>query len=314
MAEKREIKQIFDLIFKDLMYLSDAAVIHFINGLFGKNHPLDSSVEHPNTESVSKSLKRLHSDMIIIIGGVHAYHIEAEIKGGGNINIVIRVFEYGLAEALRTKTVSEGGRKISIKFPEARVIYWESSRNTPDEVTLALEYPDGGSYEYRVKAFKFLEHEVEELERGKLAILLPFYVLKLRRKAVSAKTSQRRAELAAEMKAIMDSLVAAIDRARETGLMSEPDEQIVMEHMERLYKELFAQFGEFKEADIMLRDRILTYSEEAAAKAAKKATREAKLEKAFDVAKKMLARGMALPEIADIVELPVEKLQTILSR
>jgi predicted transposase/invertase (TIGR01784 family) len=77
--------------------------------------------------------------------------------------------------------------------------------------------------------------------------------------------------------------------------------------MDRLYRELFAQYKEFKEADTMLQDRILTYSEEAARKAAKKA----KLENSFDVAKRMLERGMALSEIAEIVDLPMDQLQTL---
>jgi hypothetical protein len=33
--------------------------------------------------------------------------------------------------------------------------------------------------------------------------------------------------------------------------------------MEYLYKELFAQYDEFREADAMLQERILTYSEKA---------------------------------------------------
>jgi hypothetical protein len=77
--------------------------------------------------------------------------------------------------------------------------------------------------------------------------------------------------------------------------------------MERLYRELFAQYTEFKEADVMLQDRILTYSEEAA----KEATKKAELKKAFDVAKKMLERGVALSEIAEIVELPIDTLQPL---
>jgi hypothetical protein len=173
---------------------------------------------------------------------------------------------------------------------------------------LSLEFSDGGNYDYKVKAFKFLDHSVDELEKSKLAILLPFYVLKLRKQAVSAKTSERRAELAKEMKPMLDELVTAADRAERTGLMSEADKRIVLEHMDRLYRELFAQYTEFKKVDVMLQDRILTYSEEAAKKAAK----EAKLEKSFDVAKRMLERGMALPEIAEIVEVPIDKLQTLL--
>jgi hypothetical protein len=298
MAKKRETAQIFDLILKQLMCLSNAAVINFINGLFGTKHPLDSKVEYPSTENVSKKLRRLMSDTIVIIGGVHVFHIEAEI--GDDENIAVRVFEYGFMEGLRTKSVSKDGSRISMKFPNARIIYWETTKKTPDEVTLSLEFSDGGNYDYKVKTFKFLDHSVDELERGKLAILLPFYVLKLRKRVVRARTSKRRAELAEEMKSILDELVAAADRAEQTGSMSEADKRIVLEHMERLYRELFTQYTEFKEADVVLQDRILTYSE------------ETKLKTSFDVAKRMLERGMELSEVAEIVELPVDQLQTLI--
>ncbi|GHS90254.1 hypothetical protein AGMMS49957_15840 [Synergistales bacterium] len=213
-------------------------------------------------------------------------------------------------EGLRTKTVSEDGSKISIKFPNARIIYWETTKKTPDEVTLSLEFSEGEQYNYKVKSFKFLEHDIKELEERKLAILLPFYVLKLRKQAVSAKTSKRRAELAIEMKTIVDELVITADRAEASGLVSEADKRIVLEHMERLYRELFAQYTEFKEGDVMLQDRILTYSEEAAEKAELKG----KAEKAFDVARKLLARGMTLLEVAEIAELPIDQLQTLVPR
>jgi hypothetical protein len=337
-AKKRETPHIFDLIFKQLMHLSNAAVINFINGLFGTEHPLDSKVEYPNTEYVSKKLRRIVSDIVVVIGGVHVFHIEAEI--GDDENIVIRVFEYGFMEGLRAKTVSKDGSVISMKFPSARIIYWETTKKTPDEVTLSLEFTDGGKFDYKVKTFKFLDHGVDELEHGKLAILLPFYVLKLRKQAVRARSSKRRAELAVEMKPILDKLVAAVDRAERTGSMNEADKRIVLEHMEQLYKELFDQYTEFKEADVMLQERILTYSEVAALKAAKAARKAAKeemkeeieavkeeieaakeevkaakaavLKKSFDAAKRMLERGMALSEIAEILELPVDKLETLL--
>jgi hypothetical protein len=69
--------------------------------------------------------------MIIIINGAHAYHLEAEI--GSDENIVIRMFEYGFAEGLRTKTVhnsDQSNRKISMKFPSARIICWETTKVT----------------------------------------------------------------------------------------------------------------------------------------------------------------------------------------
>jgi hypothetical protein len=275
---KRETLHIFDLILKQLIRLSSQAVIQFINGLFGSNHPPDSIVEYPNTESVSKKLRRLMSDTVIIINGVHAYHIEGEIDGSADI--VLRVFEYGFAEGLRTKAASEDGG-ITIRFPNARIIYWEMTKDTPDDVVLTLEFPDGGHYDYKVKTFKFLNHSVKELEDHKMAILLPFYVLKLRKRAVRARTSGERSKLAHEMKAVLEDLVASVERCAASGLMNESDKRIVLEHMEHLYRELFGQYEEFTEVDAMLRDRILTYSEEAELKGIEKGK--------FDVARSMLA-------------------------
>jgi hypothetical protein len=311
LTKKRETAQIFDLILKQLMRLSSVAIIQFINGLFGANHPLDSAVEYPNTESVSKKLRRLLSDTIVIIGGVHVYHLEAEI--GDDENIVVRVFEYGLAEGFRTKTVSEDGRTISIKFPNARIIYWETTKKTPDEVTLSLEFPEGGHYDYKVKALKFLEYDIKDLEERKLAILLPFYVLKLRRRAVSARTSRRRAELAWEMKTILNELVAATDRAEASGLMSEADGSIVLDHMEYLYKELFAQYDEFREADAMLQERILTYSEKAELRGREEGRVEGRIEGKKEMARGLLVSGVSPDVIAKTSGLPLDTVKALIN-
>ncbi|MDR3230976.1 MAG: hypothetical protein LBT65_06025, partial [Synergistaceae bacterium] len=88
---KRETLHIFDGIFKRLMESSSLAIIQFINGLFDADHPLDSTVAYPKTETVKDtSLRPQMSDTVIIIGGVHAYHIEAEIDDD-NADMVVRV-------------------------------------------------------------------------------------------------------------------------------------------------------------------------------------------------------------------------------
>ena len=60
-------------------------------------------------------------------------------------------------------------------------------------MVLSLEFPDGGSYDYAIKTLKFLDHGLKELEEKRLVILLPFYVLKLRKRVVSARSHERRA-------------------------------------------------------------------------------------------------------------------------
>jgi predicted transposase/invertase (TIGR01784 family) len=306
-AMKRKTLHIFDMVLKQLLHLSAPAIIQFINGLFDADHPLDSTVEYPNTETVTKKLRRLLSDTVVIIGGVHVYHLEAEISD--DANMAIRVFEYGFAEALRTKTVSDSGEKISIRFPNARVLYWETTGKTPDEVTLALEFPEGGCYDYMVRSFKFLDHEIKELEAQKMTILLPFYVLKLRKKVVQARTTRRRLELSAEMKAILDELVLAVDRGEMAGLMSEPDKRIVLDHMEQMYRELFEQYSEFKEADTMLQDRLMTYEEKAELRGIEKGREEGRKE----IARKLLANGASLDFIAQNCDLPLDTIKGMMN-
>jgi hypothetical protein len=300
---KRETLHIFDLILKQLIRLSSVAVVQFINGLFGANHPLDSTVEYPNTETVSKKLRKLMSDTVIIIGGHHTYHIEGEIDDYANV--ARKVFEYGFAEGLRTQSVEEEGNVITVRFPKARILYWETSGKTPDEATLRLIFPNETSYDYIVETFKFLDHDISELENQKMAILLPFYVLKLRKRVVSAKTGKQRAELSREMKSIFNELVAAVDRSAEAGLMNESDKRTVLEHMERMYRELYSQYREFTEVDIMLKDRLLTYSEEAELRG-----RE---EMAKDMAKGLLAEGVPPDVIARSAGLPLDSVKALMN-
>jgi hypothetical protein len=265
----RSIPDIFDLVFKRLIRLSPGAVIRFINGLFGASHPPDSSVDYPGTETVSRRLRHLLSDTVFVIDGAWTYHIEAQITG--DTEIAIRVFEYGFAQALRTKTTS--GNLITVKFPEARIIYLDPRGNTPDEVTLRLEFPGGGC-DYKVKTFKLLEHSTEELEEKNMFLLLPFYVLKLRRETEKAKTPGRRKILAREMKDLLKTILDATERGMRAGSLSKTDGQMIMEYMERLYQEVYMGYIEFKESDMIVKGMLLTYSEEVALKTRRKTRRE----------------------------------------
>jgi hypothetical protein len=305
---KRETVHIFDLILKQLIRLSSVAIIQFINALFDTNYPLDSKVEYPNTETVSKKLRKLMSDTVVIIGGLHAYHLEGEIDAD-NASVALKVFEYGFAEGLRTQTRTEEDNVTTIRFPQARILYWETSGKAPDEAPLRLIFPDETRYDYKVKTFKFLDHDISELEKQKMVILLPFYLLKLRARAVSARTSKRRTELSKEMKSIFEELVSAVDRSAEAGLMTESDKRTVLELMDRMYRELYSQYREFREVDVMLRDRLLTYSEEAELRGRD----EGRKEGIKEVAKGMLAEGVPPDVIARGSGLPLDAIKALMN-
>jgi hypothetical protein len=137
---------VFDLIFKQLLHLSNRAVTSFINGLFGTRHPPDSIVQYPGTETVSTTLQQRIRDMMLIVNGV-TYHVEAQINY--DADMVIRVFEYSFMYSREKRSANAAGSKITgneirtIEFPKVRVIYWEGGERIPAKQTLRLKFPDG---------------------------------------------------------------------------------------------------------------------------------------------------------------------------
>jgi hypothetical protein len=198
---KRSTAHVFDLLFKQLLHLSNRAVVSFINGLFGTKYPPDSPVEYLSTETVSKKLRPLMSDTRLRVSK-DTYIIEAQIAFDGEM--AIRLFEYGYYGGLWEKTFEDTIR--TIKIPPARIIYWEGKSQTPPEQILRLRFPDDSYYDYRVETFEPLKHSVKELEKKGLAILLPFYILKLRKQVEKAAPGTERKRLKSGMRKLLEEL------------------------------------------------------------------------------------------------------------
>ena len=114
MAE--EIYHIFDKVFKKVLTLSSKAVINLINGLFGTDHPLDSTITYNQTEFEDDNLKKILADTILTINGRNSYHLEAQRENDNSI--VFRVFEYGFGHANRTRKMV-----ILIPFHVLKLLY-----------------------------------------------------------------------------------------------------------------------------------------------------------------------------------------------
>ncbi|GHV91139.1 hypothetical protein AGMMS50268_16420 [Spirochaetia bacterium] len=307
--KKRRKTNIFDRLFKQLMHLSRKAVIRFINGLFGVNHPLNSSVSYPNTEYVTPDLRRFISDITILIGGCK-YQIEAQINN--DLNMAIRVFRYGFEESLRSKTEKDG--EITLSFPQVRVIYWETTRKTQDVLTLNLKFPDGKIHKYQVKTFKFLDYSIAELEQRKMSILLPFYVLKLRKQVKAAKTGKRRQELAKEMEILIDQLVHAAKRSANTGVLDNDDSADVIKQMNHLLHEIYQDYNEFKEVSEMAQKQELRWSEQIKLKARRQERRKNQQEyyqNQLASARNMKADGLPVDKIITYTGLTPQDIENL---
>ncbi|GHU10257.1 hypothetical protein FACS1894151_09460 [Spirochaetia bacterium] len=233
MPEENNHSQLFDNSFKLLMGLSDKAVISFINGLFGANHPLDSPVTGMNNESIKQSLwktyKKSIKDIILKIGNEAIYHIETQIKS--DAVMVTRMFQYGFDIAQKNRKRTKPG-ELYLKFPEQIVIYLEGGPKRA-KLLATLEFPGKKIYSYEVPVLRLKDYSVKTLEERKLLLLLVFEVLKLR------KQEGDRAEIARDLAQIMEEITEAIDRSVKAGLLTEEDKDSLMVVENRLTEELY---------------------------------------------------------------------------
>ncbi|GHV19647.1 hypothetical protein FACS189494_01830 [Spirochaetia bacterium] len=187
----------------------------------------------------------------------------------------------------------------TIEFPGARIIYFESSGKTPKQQILRLKFPDKTWYDYKVDTFNLLDHSVSELEKQGLAILLPFYVLKMRRQVQKAKTDGELKKLSDQLKALLDELLGAVGNLNKRGQIDGKDVEGIIFGMERLYKELFSQYKELAEGDIMLEEKLDYYSD------------KFEIAKAKEIAKSLLSANMPAEDVAKHTGLPLKTVKSL---
>ena len=181
-----EIYHIYDKAFKRILTLSEKTVINLINGLFDTDYPTDSKITYNWTEYEDKELKRTLADSILTINGRDSYHIEAQMTE--DEEIVFRFIEYGFGHAFKNRTFIDSGDRMI--FPRPCILYLDEGKKdkVPDEYTLIMEFENQGEFEYKVPLVKLQNMSVEELNEKKLIALLPFQLLKLRKKIENLRT------------------------------------------------------------------------------------------------------------------------------
>ena len=301
------INQIYDLILKSVLDLSPSAVVGLMNGLFDESFPPDSEVIRTATETVAvtkSGTKKSESDKMLTIktGEIsRRFHIDAEISSN-NKEMVIRVFDYGYRDALLYKTTEDGN--IVLKFPQPKLIYLEHWSTAPDTVTLELDFWGQSKAKFTVPTMKFLDYSVEELDKRNMVILLPLYLLKLRRKVVAAKEkgSEALKQYVPELKALLnDDILGTIENNVNNGNITHRDAHTLVDLIELLYNHLYGDVQEFQDGGVkgMLEDKLVLASDFKVLEATEK------------IAKNFLDKGISPEDVADATKLPIEKVRKL---
>ncbi len=247
-----EIYQIFDKAFKRILTLSDKAVINLINGLFGTNYPTNSKITYNWTEHEDKDLKKTLSDSILTINGRDSYHIEAQMTE--DEEIVFRVFEYGFGHAYKNRTIVSGGERMV--FPRPCIIYLDEGKKDtiPDEYSLVLQFENQGEFLYKVPLVKLQNISIQELNEKKLIILLPFLLLKLRKKIEKVRSKENMEEL---QNLVVNDIIKTIDKNVEVGNISATDAFDLKALTTLLYMRIYSKYKELEDFTMRLCDQSL---------------------------------------------------------
>lgn len=244
------IYQIYDKIFKKILTLSSVAVINLINGLFDTDYPTHSTISYNWTEFEDNELKRILADTILTINGTDCYHLEAQMTADSNI--IFRVFEYGYSHADRNRTSSD--HHCILKFPEPKIIYLYSEGPVPDYYMLELDFGSQGSFQYMVPTIKFLETSVEELNRRKMIILIPFELLKLRKTIAKARTQEN---LEALKNMIQNDIIESINENLRVENITLDDARKLKRLTHKLYEHIYSNYEEMEALNDMTDESLM---------------------------------------------------------
>ena len=223
------------------------------------------------------------------------FHIEAEITSNDE-EIVLRVFDYGYMDALRNKRIKNG--VITLSFPQPKIIYLEHWSTAPDEVTLELDFWGQGTSKYTVPTMKYLDYTVEELERRNMVILLPLYLLKLRRKIEAAKEKGTAGKYTAELRELLEKdILGTLTTSVTAGKITHRDTHTLVSLIGKLYNHLYGEVKEFQYGKVkdMIDERLLLETDILLAEAME------------NVAKELLLENVNITTIAKTTKLSLER-------
>ena len=246
-AEPSSPHDIYDRMFKRIERLSNKAVISFINGVFQKDYPEDSTITYSNTEFIDHTLQKVVADKILTVNGCDSYHMEAQLYEDDEI--VIRFMEYGFHHALSTITqlsLADPTQKCTMRYPQQILIYLDTdpSARIPDEYPITILFPSGEEITHRIPVLKFQEKELSEIRDRHMVILLPFRLLRLRKRIEKERSKESVRQL---LLLYRNDIIEPIDKAYEQGFLTWKDRLYLMALARRLSKHLYERYEEIRE-------------------------------------------------------------------
>ncbi len=136
---------------------------------------------------------------------------------------------------------------IQLKFPRQVVIYLESV-NVPNEYKVKMDFGKQGVIDYRIPVIRFQEESIDEIKEKSMVILLPFKLIKLRRKIEAVRSKENISEL---RELYEDDIISTIESSYASGGITARDMDVLMGLTKMLFDHLYKDYEELKGVDKM---------------------------------------------------------------
>ena len=277
---------LWDEMLKRQIQLYPEMLLPLIKEIFRKEYPVGTNIKMLSTEYVvskvyeygEKRIESVRSDLLIQVGSKDMYHMECQMKQGGDI--AIRMLEYdmniALVHGLEWVEIAQTGNtyKHRLKFPKSAILYLDNTKNTPDAESCIIVFPDETEYEYRIPILKIQEYTPTMIEEKNLNILLPFLPIRFKRKFESIlktmdspirfeKARKKMEALKKDLTKLVADCIIIINREEENGTLSNSTGTDIVELMGKTCDYLFSKEPELlREVHEIMEPAIKLFSEE----------------------------------------------------
>ena len=166
---------IFDDVFRTIVYKLPYLVVQLINEAFGTSYPDDVKIERLQNESFDSDAENERiTDTYLKIEG-HLYHVECQSYE--DRTMVLRMIEYDFRVAL--DTAIEGDNLVTLRFPQSFVLYLRRGANSKQkDLQAKVIFPNNESLTYSVPCISVGKYGIDEIFEKNLLSLLPFYIVR----------------------------------------------------------------------------------------------------------------------------------------
>ncbi len=204
------VHNIFDTVFRTVIEYFPHLVIPVINEVFGTRYPADESLAVLKNEHVTWGGKTV-TDLFFELGKRY-FHVECQSATDGRM--IIRIMEYAAAIAIEN-AAEAGDGSFRMRFPSSCVVYLRSSGNTPDKLTMHVDFPNGESVAFDVPLLKVREYTKDELFQKDLLMLLPYYLMRYEEECRAAGRAEGQDEADQRMSVFMEECGDVLGRLSE---------------------------------------------------------------------------------------------------